>query len=142
MAELSYNQVFDGVSLALHAVYSTAKIYGDTNRQGLQPGDFVLLPIRADHAAQINVRAQRNITFDLIYFPTGGRDDCLAVADALPEILETIQTPNNDYLHCLKCDCTIDDDVLHCIVSYPHFVYKSITIDKMSTLELDEIVGG
>ena len=138
MAEITFNNIFDGVSLALHRAYpAPAQIHGRTVKQNLRPGDFNVLPISTNHAAQLGPRAKRSITFDVIYYPTdeGGRAECLDKANALPEVLTTITTPNGDKVHCTGFEYTIEDDVLHCIVSYPHFVqYEAEVGDLMETL--------
>ena len=138
--EISYNQIFDGVSFALHSAFPTVQVHGRTVKQDLTPGDFNVLPISASEASQIGTRGQRSITFDVIYYPpdTGSYEACLEIQDKLPDILDTITTPNGDKVHCLKFDCTITDDVLHCIVSYPHFVYRPAAEDEMETLTIIE----
>jgi len=137
MAELSYNSVFDGVSLALHAAFPAARIHDRTVKQDLIPGDFNVLPISTNHSGQLGARAKRSITFDVIYYPTeaGGRAECLEKAHALPAVLSTITTPGGDKVHCNGFEYTIEDDVLHCVVSYPHFVYSHATEEPMETLQ-------
>lgn len=138
MAEISYNQIFDGVSLSLHRAFpAPTRVHGRTVKQDLRPGDFNVLPITTGHSSQMGTRAKRDITFDVIYYPTdaGGREECLGVADKLPGVLGTITTPNGDKVHCLSFEPNITDDVLHCIVDYPHFVYTPVEGDEMETLK-------
>lgn len=138
MAELNYNQIFDGVSLALHRAFPAVQVHGRTVKQDLHPGDFNVLPIAASSSAQMGSRERRGITFDVIYYPTdaGAREECLQVANNLPGVIGTITTPNGDKVHCLIFEPTITDDVLHCIVSYPHFVYTPLEGDEMETLNI------
>lgn len=45
MSEISFNSIFDSVSLALHAAFPDRQIHGGRVEQGLTPGDFnVILP--------------------------------------------------------------------------------------------------
>ena len=138
MAEIDYNQVYDGVSLALHRAFPTVRVHGGTVKQDLKPGDFNVLPIFAGETAQIGPRAQRGITFDVIYYPpdTGSREACLDMQSKLPGVIGTITTPNGDKVHCLKFEGSITDDTLHCVVSYPHFVYSVPSSDAMETLKI------
>lgn len=138
MAELSYNGIFDGVTLALHRAFPTVQIHGRTVKQDLHPGDFNVLPITPQHSGQMGIRASRSITFDVIYYPTenGGREECLDKANLLPQVLGTITTPLGDKVHGTGFETTIEDDVLHCIVRYPHFVYTPADGDAMETIKM------
>lgn len=139
MAEIDFNQIYDGITRTLHRFYPDARIHGGEVKQDLQDGDFNVLPITANHTEQMGTRALRKLTFDVIYYASkaGGRSECLQVADQLSEILHTIQTPNGDKVHCLSFETTIDDDVLHCIASFPHFVYKPNESDSMNYLKIE-----
>lgn len=138
MAELSYNGIFDGVTLALHRAFPTVQIHGRTVKQDLHPGDFNVLPITPQHSGQMGIRASRSITFDVIYYPTenGGREECLDKANLLPQVLGTITTPLGDKVHGTGFETTIEDNVLHCIVRYPHFVYTPADGDAMETIKM------
>lgn len=138
MAELSYNGIFDGVTLALHRAFPTVQIHGRTVKQDLHPGDFNVLPITPQHSGQMGIRASRSITFDVIYYPTenGGREECLNKANLLPQVLGTITTPLGDKVHGTGFETTIEDNVLHCIVRYPHFVYTPADGDAMETIKM------
>lgn len=139
MAEISFNQIFDGISLALHTAFPLVLIHGGTVKQDLHPGDFNVLPLTPNQTAQMGSRFQRMITFDVIYYPTdaGGRAECLGIADQLPGVLDTITTPNGDKVHCYKFESNIEDDALHCIVSYKHFAHIETGGDPMETLSIE-----
>ncbi len=137
MAEINYNSIFDGITLALHRAFPTVQIHGRTLRQGLHPGDFNVLPITPQHSGQMGIRASRSITFDVIYYPAekGGREECLDKANLLPGVLGTVTTPSGDKVHGTGFEITVEDDVLHCIVRYPHFVHTTTDVDEMETLQ-------
>ena len=41
MSEISFNSIFDGVSLAVHAAFpAPVQVHGGEVKQGLKPGDF------------------------------------------------------------------------------------------------------
>ena len=118
MAEINFNQIYDGVTLALHRAFPNAHIHGGTVKQDLKDGDFNVLPITTNHTEQMGTRSQQKPVFDVIYYPSkaGGRTESLRVAHQLAYVLRTIQTPNGDKVHCLTFDTTIEDDALHCLV--------------------------
>ncbi len=141
MAEISFNAVFDAVTTALHKAFPGAHVFGETVKQGLSPGDFNVLPIKGMHEKALGLRSKRVSTFDVIFYPTdeGGRAECLEIAQALPEVLGSITTSGGDKLYCGKFDVNITDDVLHCIVSYTHFVYVPKDDPEMKNIEIKEV---
>lgn len=138
MAEIDFNQIYDGVTLALHRFYPRAKIHGGEVKQDLHDGDFNVLPLTTSHTEQMGSRAKRKPVFDVIYYASraGGRTECLQIANNLPQVLRIIQTPNGDKVHCLSFETTIEEDVLHCLVGYPHFVYEPDQADPMDHLKI------
>ena len=140
MANINYNSVFDGVTLALHKAFPSANIHGKEVKQDMQSGDFIVLPIIPTHKGEIASRAKRSISFDVIYFPTdnGGFEECLNIYHVLPSVLGEIETSEGDILHGTDFQCNIEDEVLHCIVSYTHFVYEpsdKITMEAIKTIQ-------
>lgn len=138
-AELTLNDVFDGVCAALRKAFPGARIYGKTVKQGITPGDFNVLPITAAHDKALGARFNRTLTFDVIFYPhdqngAETRSECLKIAEILPEILSSIPTRTGCNVGCTSFESTITDDVLHCIVKYPHFVYTPNNTDAMETL--------
>ena len=141
MAEISFNDVFDAVTLALHNAFPDAHIWGEDMDQGVSPGDFNVLPITANHTFRLGSRAERTSTFDVIYSPStsGGRVECLTRAQIMPYVLEHVTTAAGDHLHCSSFSHNITDDVLHCIVSYNHFVLSTTEKDEMRALVIKEV---
>ncbi len=134
--ELDYNQIFDGVTLALHAAFPTKQIFGGSVQQGVEPGDINVIPVNTEETAQIGKRAARTITFDVIFYPPDENrtEACLEMQHKLPRVLGLITTPNGDKLHCLRFTCS-EQDAMHFIVSYPHFVYEATAGDMMEQLQ-------
>lgn len=137
MAEIDFNQIYDGVTLALHRFYTGARIHGGEIKQDLHDGDFNVLPITTSHTEQMGIRAKRKPVFDVIYYASraGGRIECLRIANSLAQVLRTIQTPNGDKVHCSSFETTIEDDVLHCLVGYTHFAYEPKQENPMNNLK-------
>ncbi len=136
MAEISHSKVYDGVTRALHRAFPHSKIHGGkTISQGLGAGVFNVLPISANHAKKLGKRNSKSVMFDVIYYTDGARDDGLAVAEKLPQVLELIITDQGDKLHCNAINCELVDNVLHCIVSYPYFTYKPTEETPMETIK-------
>lgn len=138
MAEINYNQVFDAITLALHAAFPAVLIHGGKVKQDLHNGDFNVVPVGPTHTAQMGSRFQRVTSFDVIYYPTetGGSEECLSVADRLPFVLDTVTTPNGDTLHCHKFDCNTEGDTMHCIVSYRYFA----SVDKAEETSMETLI--
>ncbi len=141
MVEISYNDVFDAVTRALHEAFPNSHVYGELVKQGLSAGDFNVLPITPAHIQALGTRAKRDLTLDVIYYPTdaGGRAECLQIAQIVPYALASITTANGVKLRCGGFDTNITDDVLHCIVNYPHFVLAPKDAPEMRTLEIKEV---
>lgn len=139
MAEINFNQIFDGITLALHRAFPSVLVHGGTVNQDLHPGDFNVVPLAPSNTAQMGARVKRSITFDVIYYPSdkGGRAECLEEAHDLPGVLGTITTPNGDKVHSYKVECNIEDDALHCVVAYAHFGYATTGGDPMETLTIE-----
>ena len=133
--ELDYNQIFDGVSLALHAAFPTKNIFGGTVYQGLQKDSLNVVPVNTAEESHIATRSFRSVTFDVIYYPpdVDGIEACLEMQHKLSQILETITTPNGDKIHGLHFRGTTDE-TLHFIVTYPHFVYRPAEQNAMEHL--------
>ena len=68
MAEINFNSIYDGVSLALHAAFPAAQVHGGNVKQGLKPGDFNVIMPGAGHAKEVGQRYKRTPTVDVIYF--------------------------------------------------------------------------
>jgi len=123
VSEISFNSIFDGVSLALRAAFpAPVQIHGDEVKQGLRPGDFNVVMPGATHAQEVGPRYRRSSTLDVIYYPRQGRAECYATADRLTAVLESITTPEGDVVHVTNCDWTVTGEVLHMLVTYDHFV--------------------
>ena len=138
MAEIDFNQVYDGVTLALHHAFPKSRIHGGVIKQDLNDGDFNVLPITANHTEQMTNRAAKKVVFDVIYYPSaaGGRTECLQIAHSLSYELKTIQTRNGDTVHCSSFDVTVEDNIMHCVLSYMYFEYARNSADAMSDLKI------
>lgn len=139
MAEINFNSVYDGITLALHRAFPSVQIHGRTVDQDLHPGDFNVLPVTATHSGQMGTRAQRGPVFDVIYYPIkpGSREEYLEKASVLPGIIGTITTPQGDKIHGTGFEFNFEnEDAMHCIVRYPYFVYSPADPDPMETLNI------
>ena len=132
MAQISFRSIFDGISLALSSAFPDAEIFGSEVEQNLNEGDFIVLPIKPSHTGEMGARARRSLMVDIMYHPTtgGGKEEALEVAEELPIVLSTISTPEGDSVHGTGFDCNFEDGVLHCTVSFPHFICLVNTDDE------------
>ena len=139
MSEISFNSIFDGVTLALHAAFpAPARIFGEEVKQDLKSGDFNVIMPGAGHDLELTGRYKRTPTLDVIYYPKCGKAECYDVADQLTTVLESITTPEGDVVHATSCAWTVTGGVLHVLVEYDHFVYKPREDVMMETLTIDQ----
>ena len=139
MSEISFNSIWDGVTLALHAAFpAPARIYGDEVKQDLKPGDFNVVMPGAGHNLELTRRYKRTPTLDVIYYPKHGKAECYDVADQLTAVLESITTPEGDVVHATTCEWTVTGGVLHVLVTYDHFVCAPQDHIMMETLQIEQ----
>ena len=60
-----------------------------------------------------------------------------SVADQLTMLLRDITTPEGDLIHCTNCEWTIEEGVLHVLVSYDHHAYIPQEPVLMETLDIE-----
>lgn len=137
MAELTCEQIFDGITRTLKKAYPESHIYGKAVKQGLKNGDFIVLPITTNYMARLGSRAEKSTVFEVIYFPSEEetRTECLRRADELGRLFETVSTPNGDSVHCLSFNFDIDDDVLHCTASFRYFTAVIVGKNGMTAMK-------
>ena len=127
----------DGVSLALHAAFPAVQVHGGNVKQGLNPGDLNVVMPSAGQSKQVGERFLRTPTLDVIYYPKVGVAECCEVADQLTMLLRDITTPEGDLIHCTNCEWTIEEGVLHVLVSYDHHAYIPQEPVLMETLDIE-----
>lgn len=140
MAEISNNIVFNAVSRAIRSALGKRVFGGGSVEQGLDKGCFVIQPVTVNTTAQLGTRRRSGITFDVMYFPENGREESLDIADKLPYILFTVEGKDGDRYHCHNCECTVVDEVLHCICSYTYFGHIIPDRDEMFEMTIEEKV--
>lgn len=139
MSEISFNSIFDGVSLALHAAFPPpVQVHGGGVKQGLNKGDFNVIMPSATHAREVGHRYRRSPTLDVIYYPKQGNAECYDVAEKLTAALESITTPEGDIIHATACEWTVADGVLHVLVTYDHCVHVPQEQTMMETLQIEQ----
>ena len=74
----------------------------------------------------------------MLYFSDNSNAECAAVADNLCMVLDTITTPGGDILHGSGMTWSIEDFVLHFLVSYNHNVIRPNEQITMETLDFQE----
>ena len=139
MSEISFNNIRDGVSLAIHAAFpAPVQIHGGDVRQGLSAGDFNVVIPRAVHSQEVGRRYKRTPTVDVIYYPRKDNSECYDVADQLTAILESITTPEGHVVHATSCTWNVTDGVLHVLLTYDHFVYRPREEVMMGELKIEQ----
>ncbi|MBQ6092994.1 MAG: hypothetical protein IJL00_04915 [Clostridia bacterium] len=132
--ELTFEQVRDGIIMALHRAYPDAAVHSDRTLQNVVEGAFnvVFLPPRTP--AHLGDVWLHSVTFDVVYYADSNSitDDMMSVATDLPLLLETITTPSGVKLHPAGSvePTPMDDDTLHTIVRYDyHVIAKRVRVD-------------
>lgn len=138
MSEINFNSIFDGVSLAVSAVFPDSKVRGGATSQGVTAGDFNVTLASAVHTREVGQRFKRTPTVDVIYYPIGGAADCYEKADVLALALGSITTPEGDIIHATSCNWKVEDDVLHVLLTYDHHIYIPQDHDPMETLRVTQ----
>lgn len=136
MSEISTNLILDGITLALRASYPNSHIESDTIHQGLTAPAFLVQLVSMEQVARVGLRWQRVPRFDVIYFPVNGKEECYATADMLCMVLELITLPGGDKIRGTDMSYTVEDDVLHFLISYHHFVCVQLEETAMGSFEL------
>ena len=127
MAEISTNIILDGITLALRSAFPGSHIESNAVKQGLRQPAFIVLLVNAEVTDYPAQRKKRLPRFDVLYFPKAGR-----------EVLEVIDLPGGDKLRGTDMSFQVTDGVLHFLVSYNHFTYKTAEEVKMGTLKIEQ----
>lgn len=138
MAEISTQAVMDAVTLAIRAAYPNALILHEEATQGIQPGTFLVQLVKAEQQPLLGQRYRRMPLLDVVYFSADSAEACTQVGDTLSIVLETVKTPGGDLLHGSGINWNIEDGVLHCMVLYPHHVFRPQERTEMETLRVKE----
>lgn len=139
MSEISFNSIFDGVSLAVHAAFpAPVQVHGGEVEQGLKAGDFNVTMPAASHAQEVGPRYRRSPTLDVIYYPKRDNAECYAVADRLTAVLGSITTSEGDVVHTTSCEWNVTGGVLHFLITYDHFVCIPPEQIMMETLKIEQ----
>ena len=138
MAEISTNIILDGITLALRSAFPGSHIESNAVKQGLRPPAFIVLLVSAGVDAYPSQRQKRLPRFDVLYFPKVGNEECYDVADTLCQLLWLIDLPGGDKLRSTDMSFQVTDGVLHFLVSYNHFTYKTAEEVKMGALKIEQ----
>lgn len=140
MANINFNSIYDGVTLAVHAAFPNSRVHGGNVKQGLKNGDFNVIMPGAGHTKEVGQRYRRTPEFDVIYYPKASPHavECYDVADRLMEALESITTPEGDIIHATSLNWQMRDDVLHVLAEYAHCVHIPLVREPMETLTIEQ----
>lgn len=138
MAQIDTQAIIDALTLKLRTEYPDAVIDNEEAPQGIRPG-AILVNLTNAGQSQLNPhRFYRTPQFDVLYFSDNSNAECAAVADNLCTVLDTITTPGGDILHGSGMTWSIEDFVLHFLVSYNHNVIRPNEQITMETLDFQE----
>lgn len=139
MAKVTYNDILDGISLALHTAYPTACIYSGTIEQGISPGDFNIINVTTAQEHKLGARFTRTAVFDVVYYGlTADSSEYTGIANDLMLLLDDIVVASTDILHAVSLAGKVDTDekALHVTVTYAVQVYIPGTGTAMEELAI------
>lgn len=141
MSAISFNSIFNGVSLALYTAFPPpVQVHSGPVKQGLKPGDFNVIMLRSGHSKEMGQRYKRTPLLDVAYYPQTDAEpaECYDMADRLTRLLGSITTPEGDVIHATTCEWSMDGDVLHVLVRYDHCVHIPLDEAVMETLQIKQ----
>lgn len=138
MAEINVPMILDAITVALDKVSPNANIYIDKVEQGLEDGDILVRLINIEYTRRSTRDFQRVVpVFDIIYFPSAGNKDCMAMGDTLSDKLAVIELSTKDIVRAVTKSFEIVDGVLHFKVSYPYDTIKYQVEEDMAKVILN-----
>lgn len=141
------NEIVDGISVALSDAFDGVTIYSESVAQGLQEPCFFILNLTAEEVRLLGNRAQRNMAFDIHYFPkskVAPKAECQSVASGLYPVLRQITLLDGSNLLGLNLNHDIIDGVLYFNVEFkPTIQYVNTNpVEEMQTVEVNQSVKG
>ena len=137
MSEISFKSIYDGVSLALHAAFPAVQVHGGNVKQGLNPGDLNVVMPSAGQSKQVGERFLRTPPPGCHLLPQGGGGGVLRGGRSAHHAPAGHHHPGGDLIHCTNCEWTIEEGVLHVLVSYDHHAYIPQEPVLMETLDIE-----
>lgn len=141
------NEIIDGISVALSDAFGEITIYGESVAQGLHEPCFFILNLTSEEVRLLGNRAQRNMAFDIHYFPKSKiapKSECQSIAERLYPVMREITLLDGSKVLGLGLNHEIVDGVLHFNVEFkPTIVYVNTDpIEDMETIEVNQAFKG
>lgn len=141
------NEIIDGLSVALSDEFDGITIYSESVPQGFQEPCFFILNLTSEEVRLLGGRAQRNMAFDVHYFPKSTlspKFECQSIAERLYPVMRQITLLDGSNVLGLGLNHEIVDGVLHFNVEFkPTIVYvKPNPTEDMGTIEVNQSVKG
>lgn len=140
------NEIIDGISVALSDAFDGITIYSESVAQGLQEPCFFILNLTAEEVRLLGNRAQRNMGFDIHYFPKSKispKSECQSVAERLYPVMRQVTLLDGSNVLGLNLNHEIVDGVLHFNVEFkPTIRYVGDSAEEMQTIEVNQSFKG
>lgn len=133
--ELTFEQVRDGIILALNSAYPNTNVRSDRAPQSVNDGEFNVVLVTTRTPSHLMDAWLHSVTFDVVYYVDRSEsaiDDMMRVATDLPLLLETITTPSGAKIHPVGSvePTPMDDGTLHTVVRYDyHVIARRVRVD-------------
>lgn len=138
------NDILDGITNALYNNFVDTRIHTDSLEQGFTEPCFFVLELAEEEIPLLNLRAKRNITFNVQYFPSQKSNrELREMASKLFPVLKRIELLDGTLLNGFNLRNEIVDGVLHFFVEYkPIIRYKSEQHENMENMSQNINVKG
>ena len=111
-------KIIEGISIAIHGAFEEYEIHAYNKGQDLNEPCFLITVIDYVKEQLLGNRSKRMLPFDVLFFPSKGKQQCWEVADKLMNALAIIETVDGDKFAGTGMDANIEDDVLHFRVNF------------------------
>ena len=140
------NEIIDGISVALADAFDGITIYSESVAQDLQEPCFFILNLTSREVRLVGNRAQRNMAFDIHYFPESNlspKYECQSIAERLYPVMREIALLDGSKVLGLNLNHDIVDGVLHFNVEFkPTIVYMGERAEDMQTIDVNQSFKG
>ena len=120
------DDIIHGISEKLKKIFPDIPVYYDEIEQKFKEPSFFIKVIRSDETQVLGSRYYREYDFDIAYFTKKNDNlDMFKMIDKLHNILEYIMTPEGYLLRGVDRRTDEVDDVLHYILAFHIYIYKS-----------------
>lgn len=127
--------IINGISIKLNSIFGDSyEVHIENVKQGLKEPCFFIKTLPTNDKPLLGKRKQRTYSFDISYFPVGGNEEMMSVAEKMLDGLEYIELLSGELIRGRSLEAEIVDDVLHFSVNYIVFLNDTVNEEPMESL--------